>query len=80
MNTNGAPWADCWLKYGTHLLQVTTNIIYHHSMTFLSWLSPKEKMEWNVCKSNARWRQIFEHGWHSKLSLCKGICYRLLLM
>ena len=26
MKTNGVPWVDWWLKDGTHLLQVTTNL------------------------------------------------------
>ena len=46
--------------------------IYHHVMTSLSWLSPKVENIWNVCKSNARWWQILQCGWHSHLSIHKG--------
>ena len=52
--TNVAPWVDWRLKDGTHLLWVTTNILYHHAMASLSRLYPKAEKVWNVCKSNAR--------------------------
>ena len=38
---------------------------YKYIVSSLSWLSPKAENVWNVCKSNARWWQIFQHGWHS---------------
>ena len=52
----------------THLLHVTTNILYHYTTTSLYWLSPKAQTMWNVCKSIARWWKILQHGWHSHLS------------
>ena len=65
--TNVAPWLDWRLQDGTRLLQVTTNILYNHAMTLVSWLSPKAKKLWNVYKSNARWWNILQRGWHSHL-------------
>ena len=47
------------------LLHVTTNISYHHPRMSLSWLSPKAKNVWNICKSNARWWKILQRGWHA---------------
>ena len=41
LKTNVAPWVDWRLPDGTRLLQVATNILYHHAMASLSWLSPK---------------------------------------
>ena len=41
LKTNVAPWVDWQLQNGTHFLQVTTNTLYHHVMTLLSWLSPR---------------------------------------
>ena len=67
LKTNFAPWVDWRLQDGTRLLQVTTNILYHHAMTSLSWLSSKAAKLWNVCKSDARWWKILQRGWHSYL-------------
>ena len=60
--TNVAPWLDWRLQDGTRLLQVTTNILYNHAMTLVSWLSPKAKKLWNVYKSDARWWKILQRG------------------
>ena len=65
LKTNVAPWVDWRLQDGTRLLQVTTNILYHHAMASVSWLSPNAKKLWNVCKSDARWWKILQRGWHS---------------
>ena len=67
MKTNVAPWVDWQLQDGTRLLQVATNILYHHAMASVSWLSPNAKKLWNVCKSDARWWKILQRGWHSHL-------------
>ena len=77
MKANGAPWAYCWLKYGTYLLHVNTNIIYHHSMTFFSWLSPKAK---KVRKYVSQMQgggnlQVFEHGWLSNFLFFANMDY-----
>ena len=66
-------WVDWWLKDGTCLLQVTANILYHHGMASLSGLSLKARRVWNVCKSDARWWQILQHGWHSHLPFCAKV-------
>ena len=72
LEPNVAPWVNWRLPNGTRLLQVTTNILYHHTKASLSWLSPKAEKVWNVCKLKAKWCQILQRGWHSYYS-CKGI-------
>ena len=67
LKTNVAPRVDWWLQDGTRLLQFTTNILYYHVIALVSWLSPKAKKLWNVCKSDARWWKILQRGWHSHL-------------
>ena len=57
------PWVDWCLKGGPGLLTVTTNILYHHSIGSLSWVSSKAQKEWNVYKSDAGWWQILQRSW-----------------
>ena len=59
MKTNGAIRVDYHLKDDTSLLEVMTNILYHHAMTSFSRLSPEVENMWNACKSNARWWDIY---------------------
>ena len=40
------------LQDGTCLLQVTKNILYHHAMASLAWLSPQAEKVCHVCKLN----------------------------
>ena len=34
---------------------VSTNMLYHHSVASLSWLSSKAQKEWNIGKSDLGW-------------------------
>ena len=66
-------WGEWELKDGTHLLRLSTNILYHHVVASLSWLSFKKENVWNVYKSNARRWQILQRGWHSHLPFCAKV-------
>ena len=60
-------WGEWELKDGTHLLRLSTNILYHHVVASLSWRSPKSKKVKDVRKPNARWWQLLQPGWHFHL-------------
>ena len=62
------PWVNQCLKSSTRLLVVSANLLYHHSMASLSWLSSNVEKEWNVGKFNARWRKMLKRSWHFRLS------------